>query len=406
MRSDAGKIRHILQNLLGNAIKFTEAGRVEISARQESAEIHIAVSDTGIGIAQDQLELIFDEFKQADGSNSRRFGGSGLGLAIARKYARLLGGEITVESVLGQGSVFTLRLPLHLEQDSSARSEADDNHTEARLLPVSSGAASASGQKTLLVVEDSEPAVIQLKDIFEAPAYRMLVARNGQDALEIIQHTLPDAILLDLMMPGMDGFELLKTVRNVDRTAHLPVLILTAKAITKEELSFLKSNHVHQLIQKGDINRAELLEAVASLFRPATEKAAKPQPKLQPIEGKPRVLVVEDNPDNMLTAKALIAGDFTVIEATDGLAAVQQARKHQPHLILMDIALPGMDGIQAFRQIRQDTTCQSIPVIALTASAMTTDREAILAYGFDGYIPKPINHQEFMRTIREVLYGK
>jgi signal transduction histidine kinase/CheY-like chemotaxis protein len=405
MRSDAGKIRHILQNLLGNAVKFTEAGRVEISARQEGPEIHITVRDTGIGIAQDQLELIFDEFKQADGSNSRRFGGSGLGLAIARKYARLLGGEITVESVLGQGSVFTLRLPLHLEQDSSARSEADDNHTEARLLPVSSGAASASGQKTLLVVEDSEPAVIQLKDIFEAPAYRMLVARNGQDALEIIQHTLPDAILLDLMMPGMDGFELLKTVRNVDRTAHLPVLILTAKAITKEELSFLKRNHVHQLIQKGDINRAELLEAVARLFRPAMSKAVKPSPVRQTIAGKPRVLVVEDNPDNMLTAKALMAGDFTVIEATDGQAAVQQARKHQPHLILMDIALPGSDGIQAFRQIRQDTTCQSIPVIALTASAMTTDREAILAYGFDGYIPKPIDHQEFMRTIREVLYG-
>jgi signal transduction histidine kinase/CheY-like chemotaxis protein/HAMP domain-containing protein len=406
MRSDAGKIRHILQNLLGNAVKFTEAGQVEISARQEGADIHITVRDTGIGIAQDQFALIFDEFKQADGSNTRRFGGTGLGLTIARKYARLLGGEITVESVLGQGSVFTLRLPLHLEQDIKPGIEADGNHTKASVLPVSSGTASASGQKTLLVVEDSEPAVIQLQDIFAAPAYRILVARNGHEALEIIRHTLPDAILLDLMMPGMDGFEVLKTVRNAERTAHLPVLILTAKAITKEELRFLKNNHVHQLIQKGDINRAELLDAVASLFRPATGKAAKPQPGRQTIEGKPRVLVVEDNPDNMLTVKALMAADFTIIEATDGQAAVQQAKKHLPHLILMDIALPGMDGIQAFKQIRQDTACQSIPVIALTASAMTSDREAILAYGFDGYIPKPIEHQEFMRTIRGVLYGE
>ena len=406
LRSDAGKIRHILQNLLGNAVKFTEAGRVEISARQEGAEMHMTVRDTGIGIAQDQLALIFDEFKQADGSNSRRFGGTGLGLAIARKYARLLGGEITVESALGQGSVFTLRLPLHLDEDFKARSDADESHARPRVPPVSLGTASDSAQKTLLVVEDSEPAVIQLQDIFAAPAYRILVARNGNEALEIIQHTLPDAILLDLMMPGMDGFEVLKTVRNAERTAHLPVLILTAKAITKEELRFLKNNHVHQLIQKGDINRAELLDAVASLFRPAAEKAVKPQPKLQTITGKPRVLVVEDNSDNMLTVKALMAADFTVIEATDGLVAVQQARKHQPHLILMDIALPGIDGIQAFKQIRQDAACQSIPVIALTASAMTSDREAILAYGFDGYIPKPIDHQEFMRTIREVLYGK
>ena len=406
MRSDAGKIRHILQNLLGNAVKFTDAGRAEICARQTGAEIQITVRDTGIGIAQDQLALIFDEFKQADGSNSRRFGGTGLGLTIARKYARLLGGEITVESVLGQGSVFTLRLPLHLDEDFKVMSEANESHARPRVPPVSSGAASDSEQKTLLVVEDSEPAVIQLQDIFAAPAYRILVARNGHEALELFQHTLPDAILLDLMMPGMDGFELLKTVRNVERTAHLPVLILTAKAITKEELRFLKSNHVHQLIQKGDINRAELLDAVAGLFRPATAKATKPKPSRQTIEGKPRLLVVEDNPDNMLTVKALMAGDFTVIEATDGLAAVQQARKHQPHLILMDIALPVIDGIQAFKQIRQDTACQGIPVIALTASAMTSDREAILAYGFDGYIPKPIDHQEFMHTIREVLYGE
>jgi signal transduction histidine kinase/DNA-binding response OmpR family regulator len=363
MRSDAGKIRQILLNLLGNAVKFTDAGRVEICARQEGAEILITVRDTGIGIAQDQLALIFDEFKQADGSNSRRFGGTGLGLAIARKYARLLGGEITVESVLGQGSTFTLRLPVNaatgpvalqgtdLEGGRPAlRSRLGEEGLDRRdaVSDLEGGRLdrrdAATGPKTLLVVEDSEPAVIQLQDIFAAPAYRILVARNGHDALEIIQHTLPDAILLDLMMPGMDGFELLKTVRNVDRTAHLPVLILTAKAITKEELRFLKNNHVHQLIQKGNINRAELLDAVASLFKPATGNAAKPQPGRQTIEGKPRVLVVEDNPDNMLTAKALMAADFTVIEATDGQAAVQQAKKHLPHLILMDIALPGMDG--------------------------------------------------------------
>jgi signal transduction histidine kinase/CheY-like chemotaxis protein len=402
LRSDEGKIRHILQNLLGNAVKFTEAGRVEISVRQEGAEVRITVRDTGIGIAEDQLELIFDEFKQADGSNSRRFGETGLGLAIARKYARLLGGEITVESVLGQGSVFTLSLPV----DTAAGHVALRGVAATELPPVPPGAAVNSGQKTLMVVEDSEPAIIQLKDIFEAPAYRILVARNGHEALEVIRHEMPDAILLDLMMPGMDGFELLRTVRNAERTAHLPVLILTAKAITKEELRFLKNNHVHQLIQKGDINRAELLDAVARLFRPANEKVAKPKPRLQAIEGKPRVLVVEDNPDNMLTVKALMASDFTVIEAADGQAAVQQAKKHQPHVILMDIALPGIDGVQAFRQIRQDAACQGIPVIALTASAMTSDREAILAYGFDGYIPKPIDHQVFMRTVREVLYGE
>jgi CheY-like chemotaxis protein len=208
------------------------------------------------------------------------------------------------------------------------------------------------------------------------------------------------------MLPGMDGFDLLKIVREAERTAQVPVLILTAKAITKDELKFLKRNNVHQLIQKGDINRAELLNAVASMLNPKIEMPEIVRSAPAPIHGKALVLVVEDNPDNMLTVKALLADDFVVIEATDGKVAVEQAKRHKPDLILMDIALPEMDGIQALKAIRNDARLQNIAVIALTASAMTSDREAILAYGFDGYIPKPIDHDEFMHTIQQVLYGK
>jgi CheY-like chemotaxis protein len=168
----------------------------------------------------------------------------------------------------------------------------------------------------------------------------------------------------------------------------------------------LKRNNVHQLIQKGDINRAELLNAVASVVNPEIEMPEIVRPARTPIHGKALVLVVEDNPDNMLTVKALLAADFTVIEATDGQAALEQAKRHKPDLILMDIALPKMDGIQALKAIRNDAHLQNIAVIALTASAMTSDRESILAYGFDGYIPKPIDHAEFMHTIQQVLYGK
>ena len=404
LSSDLDKCRHILQNLIGNAVKFTEAGRVEISVRQAGDTIKIVVSDTGIGISKEDLAHIFEEFRQADSSTSRRFGGTGLGLAIAKKYAQLLGGNVTVESSLGQGSVFTLALPLQLTHDASSWKEASEglDLKPVRAVPP----ASETNQKTILVVEDSEPAIIQLKDIFEEPAYQILVARNGQEALEVIQYTLPDAILLDLMLPGMDGFDLLKTVREVERTAQVPVLILTAKAITKDELKFLKRNNVHQLIQKGDVNRADLLNAVASMLNPKIERPEILRPAPEHIHDKALVLVVEDNPDNMLTVKALLAADFTVIEATDGKAAVEQAKKHIPDIILMDIALPEMDGIQALKAIREDVRLQNTAVIALTASAMTSDRESILAYGFDGYIPKPIDHDEFMHTIQQVLYGK
>jgi CheY-like chemotaxis protein len=196
----------------------------------------------------------------------------------------------------------------------------------------------------------------------------------------------------------------LKSIRNADATAHLPVLVLTAKHITREELKFLVRNNVHELIQKGDVNRAELLQAVRNLFDPAAGKAAVKPP--QAPNRKPVVLVVEDNPDSLLTAKALLARDYTILEAMDGRMGVELARQHVPDLILMDIALPEMDGVQAFHAIRQNPYLQHIPVIALTASVMTHDREAVLAHGFNAFIAKPIEDQVFYETIQQVLYGK
>ena len=139
---------------------------------------------------------------------------------------------------------------------------------------------------------------------------------------------------------------------------------------------------------------------------PEKVETLKTMPELLLIGSQPVVLVVEDNPDNMVTVKALLSDNFTVIGAVNGREGLAMARKHIPNLILMDIALPEMDGIEAFKAIRRDTILQQIPVIALTASAMTTDREAILAYGFNAYIAKPIDEKLFFKTINEVLYGK
>ncbi|MFA7061246.1 MAG: response regulator [Pedobacter sp.] len=405
LHSDAVKCHHILQNLIGNAVKFTEKGRVEVRARQTVANIEITVVDTGIGIDASHMPYIFDEFRQADSSTSRRFGGTGLGLAIANKYAQLLGGTVSVTSKLGSGSEFTLLLPLRYAAEN--RIVTAESSVGFRQVGTSTAhrSVSASAVKTVLLVEDSEPAIIQLKDILEESGYQILVARDGGEALGIVADTIPDAVVLDLMLPGIDGFEVLKVIREAELTAHIPVLILTAKHITKEELKFLKRNNIRQLIQKGDVNRAELQNAVATMVFPETVAAPEPERQLQNIEGKPVVLVVEDNVDNMITIKALLADDFTVIEAVDGLAGVKMAKQGTPHLILMDIALPGMDGIEAFKLIRADSHLRHIPVIALTASAMTIDRETILAHGFDSYIAKPINEKLLYKSIHEALYG-
>ncbi|NOZ48469.1 MAG: response regulator [Chloroflexi bacterium] len=398
--SDPGKCRHILQNLIANAVKFTDTGTVEISAQQVGAELHVVVRDTGIGIAAEKLPTIFDEFRQVDDSAARKYGGTGLGLSIAKKYAALLQGTITVESTPGQGSIFTLHLPMTLT--AAEPTSPAEPHDQSAATPT-------PGQgKCILLVEDNEPAVIQMTDILSAQGYQIQVARNGREALAQIEQALPDAVILDLMMPDMDGFEVLQAIRNNEKSAHLPVLILTARHVTNEELSFLNGNNVHQLIQKGAVSKRELLAAIAQMVvAPPPEEIAKPGRKTvrEPISGRQVILVVEDNPDNMTTVRVLLQATYTVLEAADGRAGIEQARMHKPDLILMDLALPIMDGFAALAAIREDEALRHIPVVAVTATAMKGDREEILARGFDGYISKPIDAELLRKTIQELLHG-
>ncbi len=403
--SDRLKCRHILQNLLANGVKFTEVGRVELAATCLGHELQITVTDTGIGIPNDRLELIFEEFRQADEHTSRKYGGTGLGLAIAKKYTAILGGTLTVISQPGRGSTFTLRLPLVGANLQVPTEIAPSLHrAKANIAPLQSNHGRG---KRILLVEDNEAAIVQVRDLLAREGYELALARSGQAALVHLQAGVPDAVILDLMMPEVDGFAVLKAMRDAPSTAEVPVLILSAKHVTKEELSFLRGNHIHQLLQKGDLNGAELLATIAAMLTPPTVPAAARQPRRGRVRraGKPIVLVVEDNPDNMITARALLKHQYEVIEAGDGKAGVELALQHQPDLVLMDISLPLLDGIQALRAMRAHEQLVHIPVVALTASAMKGNREEILAHGFDRYLAKPIDAQEFLKTIRELLDG-
>ena len=407
IQSDYEKCRHILQNIIANAVKFTEKGAVDISSTSDEQFVNIEVRDTGIGISKEYLSQIFEEFRQADNSNARKYGGTGLGLSIAKKYSEFIGGSISVTSVQGKGSTFSLKLPL--KQNSPALGEETTivvkSSTSAKYLPDIS--MQEKGAKTILIVEDSEASVLQLKDILTLEGYNWMVARNGAEALELIEQKIPDAMILDLMMPEVDGFEVLKSIRGKEETSRIPVIILTAKFVTKEELSFLKHNHIHQLIQKGDINKNQLIEAVASMTFPKEEEQSENIPKdkisLKPISGIPVILVVEDNLDNMLTVKALLKEHGTILEATDGKEGLKKAVLHSPDLILMDIALPEMNGIETLAAIRKEESLKDIPVIALSASAMKGDREQFLACGFTDYVSKPIDNNQLLSVINEYL---
>lgn len=400
LNSDSKKLRQILQNLVANAVKFTEKGQVSIQTIETNTNIKIVVADTGIGISNENIEHIFDEFRQADGSTSRRFGGTGLGLSIARKYARLLGGDITVSSEINKGSIFTLTL--NKGKDITNNERLNDTDIKKQ----SPETKQRIKGKTILLVDDSEPARIQMSEFLKENGINILTASGGDEALSIIEKTIPDGIILDLMMPGTDGFKVLETIRNAERTANIPVLIVSAKHINKEELSFLKQNNIKQLVQKGDINKAEFLNAVSTMVvnSEIDKKESKHQTKT--LNNPPSILIVEDNEDNILTLKAILNNRFTIFEASNGFDGLTLSKTHKPDLILMDIALPGMNGIDVFKSIRNNPDTAKIPVIALTASTMLYDKETILSHGFDAYIAKPIDEKVFEKTINEVLYGK
>lgn len=406
INTDENKFRHIIQNLISNAVKFTEKGYVEVVANLSDSHINITVTDTGIGISSEHLPYIFDEFRQADGSTSRRFGGSGLGLAISKKYANLLGGTITVQSEIDKGSRFILSLPLKYASENQVRENINtQDYKIKKNYPIKDSDFDLTG-KSVLLVEDNESSIIQIKDVIGEIGCQVQVAHDSVEAFASIDQSIPDAMILDLMMPDVDGFKVLEILRNAEQTAHVPVLILTAKHITKEELKYLKRNNVHQLIQKGDIKRFDLQQAVVNMLHHNKDKEKQPTIKYQDIHDKPVVLVVEDNPDNMTTVKALLEDNHLVLEAVNAREGIELAKQHLPNLILMDIALPDINGIDAFKEIRNATTSQHIPVIALTASVMTHERETILSHGFDAFIAKPIIEKEFFDSIKKVLYGK
>ena len=684
LHSDEEKIHQILLNILSNAVKFTAQGRIGIRTGLSGSIISFAVSDEGIGIPASELERIFDEFRQVDGSTTRAYGGTGLGLSICRKLARLLGGDIRVESEPGKGSIFTLEVPLRISETTVPRqnihplpekkpafhlsapkiqpsekkkflpqsparkngqavlvidddekmrsmiteylreagyeiitakngreglklareimpfaitldimmpeldgwevlrelkSEEKTNHIPVIIISVSedrsTGMAMGSaayitkpfdrnlllseirklesvrqvrrilavdddpivrmqleellGEKgyevetasdgneaieralthppdvmildlmmpetdgfavldrirqepethdlpviiltakdltrtelihlretvhhiiakkvmdrnelrrklqnalenisisdpekkdspLFLVVEDNDVSSLQIRSVLEERGYRVFTVCNGTEAVEFLDRQIPDAMILDLMMPEMDGFQLLSQIRSVPETSALPVLVLTAKELTAQDRAQLHHNHVCQLIQKGSVDREQLGKCAENLLKKdeipdtitvspgksgkqaVSEKKEAKIPKDR-MAGSPLLLIAEDNPDNLLTLTAILEEfGYASVTAGNGQEAVEMAGNQRPDLILMDLQLPVLSGMDAAEKIKSDPELSAIPIVAVTARAMRGDREQVLAGGCDDYLSKPIDPAELIRVIRK-----
>lgn len=357
MYADLTKVRQSLFNLLSNASKFTNNGTISLNVSCDTEPdrdwIVFEVRDSGIGMTQEQIGKLFQAFTQADASTTRKFGGTGLGLAITKKFCQMMGGDIDVTSELGKGSIFTIRLPAkvvkpHLEELEEleleiALSDLENNHT-------------------VLVIDD-DPTIHDLVGRFlSKQGFNVRTANSGEEGLRLAKLIKPEAITLDVMMPGMDGWSVLTALKANPQTADIPVVMMT---------------------MIDDQNLGYALGAAEYLLKPFQAKQLGViLDKYKPDITSNLILIVEDDSDiREMLCRQLKKQNWDVIEAENGIQALMKLKDHSPAIIISDLMMPEMDGFELVHQLRQHGQWRAIPIVILTAKEITAEEHQKLNGG-------------------------
>jgi PAS domain S-box-containing protein len=369
MRADLTKVRQTLFNLLSNAAKFTRDGEIALDVQREDVDgvdwMRLAVSDSGIGIPPDKLDHVFEEFSQAEETTTREYGGTGLGLAISRRFCRMMGGDVTVDSRVGEGSTFTIRLPLEVsvteeEQPAAASDQA-----------VATGPVSPAGaeERTVLVIDDDPNALDLLGRTFQDAGVRVVTASDGGEALRLARSLRPVAITLDVIMPGMDGWEVLRELKLDPETRDIPVIMVTMTDDRDAGYALGATEFLTKPIDRGHL--VHLLERHA------------------PKGAERRALVVDDRADNReVLRRALEHEGWQVTEAENGRVALDRMDERVPSLILLDLMMPVMDGFEFVMELRKQDRWEGIPIVVVTAKDVTDDDRRRLNGDVVGLIQK------------------
>lgn len=518
INTDRVRVTQVLINLIGNAIKFTQSGQIElaISINQERMLL-FSVSDTGIGISEENKKIIFEEFRQIDGTASKKYSGTGLGLAISKKILDLIGGKIWVASIEGEGSVFSFTIPIKYEQEKrnvapspvnpevlrkNARNPVliVDDDPEVRytigqyliskgyevlfaengetglklaqerqpfaitldlLLPNRDGwsilkelkenpstkdipviLVSIIGDKNvgyglgafeyfikpisaekllsafskleflakkrirkIVIVDDDEIEFEKFKNEFKDQNVTIEYIQDSEFAFNKIAEVQPDLVILDLMMPKIDGITLSHKLKSNNKTKHVPIIISTAKNLTEEEHKSLK-NIVEEITVKSQGHPLDVLKTVRDRIKMREDdessilniEADSSVGSVSISEEEPvgdfygEILIVDDDPDTLFTLNEMVqATGCKTRLAKSGMECLKILENTRPDLIMLDIMMPEMDGFQTLKNIRSNTDLGGIPIYAVTAKAMVGDKEIILKHGFNDYIPKPVN---------------
>ena len=339
MHTDVVKLRQCLFNLMSNASKFTEKGTVTLSVHREGemegAALVFSVSDTGIGMTAEQVARLFQRFSQADESTTRKFGGTGLGLALTRAFAHLLGGDISVESVFGEGTTFKLRLPAYMPEQKM--------YEDGTPVP---GRSEGDERQTVLVIDDDVAQLDLMAKFLDRQGFHVRTATNAQTGLEIARMVMPRAIMLDVMMPHIDGWAVLTALKGDPALAKIPVVMVTFHDDSGLSATLGAADHVDKPV------RWDKLKSVMERFRDA--------------EGD--VLIVDDDPSVRERLRAtLLRQGWSVVEAVNGRDALVKVMHGPPRAILLDLNMPVMDGFQFLHDLREKPGCADIPVIVFSA---------------------------------------
>jgi signal transduction histidine kinase/CheY-like chemotaxis protein len=393
MRADQTKVRQALFNLLSNACKFTRHGTISLTVSREAISassplasggtaggdwITFRVSDTGIGISPEQMARLFQPFTQADALTTRQYGGTGLGLTITKRFCQLMGGDIAVESEVGQGSTFSIRLPAAVVDPKAG--QVPEVPAQAKPQP--------EGTSTILVIDD-DPAVRDLLQRFlSKEGFRVASAVGGEEGLRLAQALHPDAITLDVLMPGMDGWSVLTALKADRELAAIPVIMLTIV---------------------DDKNLGYALGAVDYLRKPiARERLVAVLRRFQRHQPAHPILVVEDDQlTRQMLRQMLEREGYAVVEADHGQQALVRVAEQVPELILLDLLMPEMDGFAFVEEVRRHEAWRSIPIVVTTAKDLTAEDRLRL----NGYVEQILqkgmyNRKALLAEVRHLVASR
>ena len=396
VRGDPTRLRQVLMNLIGNAIKFTEQGEVVVSvsaaATNGSVGLRFAVRDTGIGIASEHIGTVFKEFTQADSTMTRRYGGTGLGLAISQRLVRLMGGAITVRSELGRGSEFSFTISLPVETAPASRS---------------TGLAALGGRR-MLIVDDNQTNRRILREMLAAEGVNVDEASSAAEGLDALRRIRYDLAILDVQMPDMDGFQLVTAVRGEKKIARTRLLMLTS-AGQRGDGERCRELGIRAYLTKP-LSRADLLEALGTVLEAPDDGGGSEvitRHTIAESRRSLRVLLAEDNPVNQQVAVAmLVKRGHEVHVSSNGREAVDAVTERDYDVVLMDIQMPEMDGFEATHVIRELPKGKDLPIIGLTAHALSGERDRCLSHGMTDYLAKPFKAHELFALVEGSAEGK